>query len=357
MSQTIIATDFEFPNQKSVYKGKVRDVYTLENDLLVMVASDRLSAFDVVMPKGIPFKGQILNQIATQMMHDTEDLVPNWLIATPDPNVAVGHLCTPFKVEMVIRGYLSGHAAREYKAGKRMNMLNGTKFRAGLEVYRHSQDASEHFANVEMEARHYQKIYKSLVLATRVSFGHYFGAAPKSYILGGMNNWIGSATEQRGSTDVLTVEPEQGIARDMTPLLFSRFVTSMRGFNYNAMNGNSHLLLNAELRLPLLRFFYKGTVASSFFRNLQLAGFTDMGAAWTGTSPFNRKNAVNTIEIPRQGAFSGSVTNFSNPFLIGYGFGARTMVLSYYMKFDVAWGLEANQRTDAKFYVTLGYDF
>jgi phosphoribosylaminoimidazole-succinocarboxamide synthase len=119
MSQTIIATDFEFPNQKSVYKGKVRDVYTLENDLLVMVASDRLSAFDVVMPKGIPFKGQILNQIATQMMHDTEDLVPNWLIATPDPNVAVGHLCTPFKVEMVIRGYLSGHAAREYKAGKR----------------------------------------------------------------------------------------------------------------------------------------------------------------------------------------------------------------------------------------------
>lgn len=238
-----------------------------------------------------------------------------------------------------------------------MNMLNGTKFRAGLEVYRHSQDASEHFANVEMEARHYQKIYKSLVLATRVSFGHYFGAAPKSYILGGMNNWIGSATEQRGSTDVLTVEPEQGIARDMTPLLFSRFVTSMRGFNYNAMNGNSHLLLNAELRLPLLRFFYKGTVASSFFRNLQLAGFTDMGAAWTGTSPFNRKNAVNTIEIPRQGAFSGSVTNFSNPFLIGYGFGARTMVLSYYMKFDVAWGLEANQRTDAKFYVTLGYDF
>lgn len=117
---TITDTNFNFPGQKSIYKGKVREVYTLENDLLIMVATDRLSAFDVVMPKGIPFKGQILNQIATKMMKDTEDLVPNWLIATPDPNVAVGKRCEPFKVEMVIRGYMSGHAAREYKAGKRM---------------------------------------------------------------------------------------------------------------------------------------------------------------------------------------------------------------------------------------------
>jgi phosphoribosylaminoimidazole-succinocarboxamide synthase len=117
---TVMATDFHFPGQKSVYKGKVREVYTLENDILVMVATDRLSAFDVVMPKGIPYKGQILNQIATQMMQATEDIVPNWLMATPDPNVAVGKACEPFKVEMVIRGYLSGHAAREYKAGKRL---------------------------------------------------------------------------------------------------------------------------------------------------------------------------------------------------------------------------------------------
>ncbi|WP_283635428.1 phosphoribosylaminoimidazolesuccinocarboxamide synthase [Aquaticitalea lipolytica] len=120
MSKTIIDTNFNFPNQKSVYKGKVREVYNIDNNLLVMIATDRLSAFDVVMPKGIPYKGQILNQIATKFMSQTEDLVPNWLIATPDPNVAVGHLCDPFKVEMVIRGYMSGHAAREYKAGKRM---------------------------------------------------------------------------------------------------------------------------------------------------------------------------------------------------------------------------------------------
>ena len=120
MSKTIIDTNFNFPGQKGVYKGKVREVYNIEDEHLVMIATDRLSAFDVVMPKGIPYKGQILNQIATKMMKETEDLVPNWLIASPDPNVAVGHLCEPFKVEMVIRGYMSGHAAREYKAGKRL---------------------------------------------------------------------------------------------------------------------------------------------------------------------------------------------------------------------------------------------
>mgnify|MGYP003605306179 FL=1 len=117
---TITTTDFNFPGQKSVYRGKVREVYNINDDLLVMVATDRLSAFDVVLPKGIPYKGQILNQIATKFMELTSDIVPNWLIATPDPSVAVGHLCEPFKVEMVIRGYLSGHAAREYAEGKRM---------------------------------------------------------------------------------------------------------------------------------------------------------------------------------------------------------------------------------------------
>nr|WP_298789337.1 phosphoribosylaminoimidazolesuccinocarboxamide synthase [uncultured Allomuricauda sp.] len=120
MPNTLMDTDFHFSGQQSVYKGKVREVYTLQNDILVMIATDRLSAFDVVMPKGIPYKGQILNQIATKMMRATEDIVPNWLMATPDANVAVGVACEPFKVEMVIRGYMSGHAAREYKAGKRI---------------------------------------------------------------------------------------------------------------------------------------------------------------------------------------------------------------------------------------------
>ena len=127
---TINETHFQFPKQKSVYKGKVREVYNINDEVLVMIASDRLSAFDVILPRQIPFKGQILNQIATKMMNDTADIVPNWLVANPDENVAIGHLCEPFKVEMVIRGYVSGHAAREYKAGKRV--LCGVKMAEGL---------------------------------------------------------------------------------------------------------------------------------------------------------------------------------------------------------------------------------
>lgn len=131
MSRTITNTDFDFPGQQKVYKGKVREVYFLENDLLVVVATDRLSAFDVVLPKGIPYKGQILNQIASRMIEATADIVPNWIEAVPDPNVTVGVRCEPFKVEMVIRGYLAGHAAREYAAGKRM--LCGVKMPEGMQ--------------------------------------------------------------------------------------------------------------------------------------------------------------------------------------------------------------------------------
>lgn len=116
---TLTTTDFKFPGQKSIYRGKVREVYTINDDILVMIATDRLSAFDFVLPRGIPYKGQILNQIATKFMNLTQDIVPNWLQASPDPNVAIGYLCNPFKVEMVIRGYLSGHAAREYALGNR----------------------------------------------------------------------------------------------------------------------------------------------------------------------------------------------------------------------------------------------
>lgn len=119
MSNALTKTDFQFPGQRSVYHGKVRDVYNINNDLLVMVVSDRISAFDVVLPEGIPYKGQVLNQIAEKFLDATSDIVPNWKIASPDPNVTVGHMCEPYKVEMVIRGYLTGHAWREYKAGKR----------------------------------------------------------------------------------------------------------------------------------------------------------------------------------------------------------------------------------------------
>ena len=119
MSNAIIESKFHFKGQTKVYNGKVRDVYTMENGLLVMVASDRISAFDHILPKGIPYKGQVLNQVATMFLKATEDIVPNWLLDTPDPSVAVGYACDPIRVEMVIRGYLAGNSAREYKLGKR----------------------------------------------------------------------------------------------------------------------------------------------------------------------------------------------------------------------------------------------
>lgn len=159
MKNTITKTDFNFPGQKKVYHGKVRDVYTLADDQLLMIATDRLSAFDVVMPKGIPYKGQILNQIASKMMKATEDLVPNWISAIPDPNVAIGKACVPFKVEMVIRGYLSGHAAREYKSGKRSlcgvalpeGMIENDKFPTPIITPSTKADMGEHDMDISRE--------------------------------------------------------------------------------------------------------------------------------------------------------------------------------------------------------------
>ncbi|MEO9256808.1 MAG: phosphoribosylaminoimidazolesuccinocarboxamide synthase [Crocinitomicaceae bacterium] len=130
MINTVTSTNYNFPKQRGVYKGKVREVYNINDQYLVMIASDRISAFDVILPKGIPYKGQVLNQVATLFLEATRDICPNWLIGTPHPNVAIGYACEPVRVEMVIRGYLSGHAWREYSAGKRI--LCGVKMPDGM---------------------------------------------------------------------------------------------------------------------------------------------------------------------------------------------------------------------------------
>jgi phosphoribosylaminoimidazole-succinocarboxamide synthase len=157
---TINETNFKFPNQKSVYKGKVREVYNINDTLLVMIATDRLSAFDVILPRQIPFKGQILNQIATKMMNETAAIVPNWLLANPDENVAIGHFCAPFKVEMVIRGYMSGHAAREYNVGKRelcgiqmpLGLKENDKFPTPIITPTTKADNGDHDEDISREA-------------------------------------------------------------------------------------------------------------------------------------------------------------------------------------------------------------
>lgn len=130
MNNAIIKTDFRFPGQKSVYNGKVRDVYNINDEFIIMVTTDRISAFDFILPQGIPYKGQVLNQISVKFLQETADIVPNWMLVSPDPMVTIGRLCTPFKVEMIVRGYLSGHAWREYNAGRRT--LCGVKLPDGL---------------------------------------------------------------------------------------------------------------------------------------------------------------------------------------------------------------------------------
>jgi phosphoribosylaminoimidazole-succinocarboxamide synthase len=182
MSNTIKNTNFQFPGQLSVYNGKVRDVYTLENDLVVMVASDRISAFDHILPKGIPYKGQVLNQIATIFLDATKDIVPNWLLASPDPTVSVGLKCEPIRVEMVIRGYLSGHAAREYKAGRRTicgvempeGMKENDRFPEPIITPTLKADAGhdEDISREEIIANNYvpKEIYEQLEAYTRALF-------------------------------------------------------------------------------------------------------------------------------------------------------------------------------------------
>lgn len=133
MTNSLTQTHFKFPNQTDFYKGKVRNVYTINDDILIIIATDRLSAFDVVLAQGIPHKGQILNQLATYMLNKTQHEVPNWLIATPHPNVSIGYKCEPFKIEMVVRQYLTGHAYREYKTGKRE--LCGVELPDGLKEH------------------------------------------------------------------------------------------------------------------------------------------------------------------------------------------------------------------------------
>jgi phosphoribosylaminoimidazole-succinocarboxamide synthase len=174
MSKTIVQSNFQFQDQTAVYHGKVRDVYSIKDDLLIMIVSDRISAFDVVLPKGIPYKGQVLNQIAAKFLDATEDIVQNWKIATPDPNVTIGKKCEAFKVEMVIRGYLTGHAWREYKAGKRS--LCGIELAEGMKEHQrfekpiitpttkedvgHDEDISkeEILKQGLVTAEHYQKL-------------------------------------------------------------------------------------------------------------------------------------------------------------------------------------------------------
>lgn len=231
------------------------------------------------------------------------------------------------------------------------NILLGTRAKIRYDKY-YGLGATNGFNRMVLDARHYQKVFNGLILAARISYSRSLGKAPKYTFLGGVENWIFRNIENTNGQGI-------GVPRDLREILFYDFAGNLRGFNFAKTFGTSHLLSNIELRMPLSQFISKGTATSNFVRNLQFVGFSDIGTAWNGTKgPFSRQNSQNT-EIIGGGAnpFRATVTNFRNPFLIGYGVGARTTLLGFQVKLDYAWGLDDKEVGKPITYVSFGYDF
>ncbi len=235
-----------------------------------------------------------------------------------------------------------------------LNQLEGTRLRVRFDHYTGLTNAQDGFDRFYADIRHYLRFGKGIILAGRLSGGHSFGNAPKQTVMGGMDNWLECQYENRTDNN----NPFNSSRFDNKDIFFLDYATPLRGFNINKLSGTSHLAMNIELRVPVAKYLYDGPIYSNFFKNLQFTTFTDIGTAWTGVGPFARKNGFNTSVIgggllP----FRATVTDFRNPFLIGYGVGARTTLLGYFIKYDIGWGLENKEVKAPISYVTLGYDF
>ena len=231
-------------------------------------------------------------------------------------------------------------------------VLTGTRAKLRIDRTYSLRSSSENFSRLVIDARHYQKVFGSIIFAARLSYSRSLGKSPKVTILGGMENSINRSIEQTNGQGI-------GVPRDLRDILFYDYAGNLRGFDFAKLFGTSHLLTNFELRLPLAQYASKGSLTSNFIRNLQFVAFTDIGTAWYGNKgPFNRQNSLNTEIIGGfQNPFRATVTNFKNPFLMGYGLGFRTTILGYFVKADYAWGLEDKEVNKPKLYLSLGYDF
>ena len=242
-----------------------------------------------------------------------------------------------------------------------LNIIEGTRLKLKLEQTYGMNDPAHDFGNIMVDLRHYQKISREIVVALRGSAGRFFGPAAKKYMIGGMDNWVTQTTNVTTIADdplnLSNTSPDAG-----TDKLFNQYVTNMRGFQYNTLYGQSYMLFNAELRIPVVRYFYRGPISSNFLKNLQFVAFTDAGTAFTGSSPFSTDNSYNTrtIGAGTNDVFSPwkiTVTNYRNPFLVSYGAGVRTVALGYFLKIDLAQGIKDYNNTTPRWYITLGYDF
>ena len=230
-----------------------------------------------------------------------------------------------------------------------VNMLLGTRLKMGILQEYQLNNKSGNFGKFYIDLRHYQKVHRQLVWANRASFGSFFGPNPQTFRLGGMDNWL--FQKYNNDQQLLTPVP------DPTSLFYQQFVTNLRGFDLSKRTGRSYVLFNSELRFPIVQYFSRRPIYSGFFRNLQFTGFVDAGTAYSGGNPFSESNSNNTVAFKNNTFFSGTVINFRNPLLIGYGVGVRTTMLGFYTKFDLAWGEENYVRTGPKPYFTLGHDF
>lgn len=242
-----------------------------------------------------------------------------------------------------------------------MNLKEGSRGKISLSSYQSINDSRLNFSRASIDLRHYQKIYKEIVFAVRGFGGTYFGNSPKVFLLGGMDNWIFNRTYMQGITS--TGEPNplspispNGLLQEDQDILFAEFATNLRGFDYSTLFGNSTMLMNAELRIPLIRALSNGPVASNFFRNLQFIGFYDIGTSWSGKPPFSDGTSV-SYSVVKEGTFTAQIKNYLNPWLYSYGVGVRTVVFSYYVKFDLAWPYQNYERGSPRGFLTLGFDF
>ncbi len=243
------------------------------------------------------------------------------------------------------------------------NMQEGTKFKL-LYEYSYAMETVEgkfqraelqDFGRVSLDLRRYQRVHQELILATRLAGGAFLGPAKKNFLLGGMDNWVGANTANTGDPQSPMYIDYNIERRDW---LFNKYVTNLRGFSYNQQYGNNFILFNAEVRWPIIKYFYRGVIGSNFLKNFQLSTFYDLGTAWTGTSPWDKENNFNTRFIDQsQRNFTATVINYRNPWLQGFGGGMRTMLLGYYVKVDLAWGVMDYVVLKPRWYVTLGYDF
>lgn len=260
----------------------------------------------------------------------------------------------PSYVEPVHRNYFSGNLEYVFdnSISPGMNIQEGTKAKVSVSYNENLGNSAYSFGRLQADLRHYQKIHKEIVFASRFFYGRSFGNDPKNYVLGGVDNWIFNRSNTEGSSNPLNNE-RMG---DRSELLFLNYVTSIRGFDYAELYGSNAMMFNAELRLPLVQYLNSGYISSNFFRNIQFLGFFDIGSSWTGASPFNPTNTISSETIT-EGAYKITIKNFKNPWLMSYGAGFRTMILGYFVRFDLAWPVEDNVPTKPRLSISLGFDF